>query len=147
MGVAKCSSSAIRRRDHAGALADCARRRTARCRRGENFRPSRARTGQKDGLAHRDCAVRTQDDRGVLDGHPELHVSVGHMSETLPFMLQRVHVMVLVPYAPLPPPNACISLHFLLRFEPFQKLTRRQRREFCCGPLLSPTQHLDRRGG
>jgi hypothetical protein len=30
---------------------------------------------------------------------------VGHMGETLPFMLQRVEVMTPVPYAPLSPPE------------------------------------------
>ena len=43
----------------------------------------------------------------MFDGHPELHVAFGHMSGTLPVMLQQVHVMVPVPYAPLPP-----VLHF-----------------------------------
>jgi uncharacterized protein len=30
---------------------------------------------------------------GVFDAHPELQIVVGHMGETLPFMLQRVDVM------------------------------------------------------
>ena len=30
---------------------------------------------------------------GVFDAHPELQIVIGHMGETLPFMLQRVDVM------------------------------------------------------
>jgi uncharacterized protein len=30
---------------------------------------------------------------GVFDEHPGLQIIVGHMGETLPFMLQRVDVM------------------------------------------------------